>query len=76
MAALVKVEAPLGSFAPSNLPPDIWTAIQDIHIAFQNLVTQLNDGYPVMMSPNGHFWVATISNLGVITWTDVGTTRP
>jgi hypothetical protein len=29
-----------------------------------------------MKSPNGHYWVATISNLGVVTWTDVGTTKP
>lgn len=29
-----------------------------------------------MLSPNGHYWVATISNTGVVTWTDVGTTSP
>ena len=29
-----------------------------------------------MKSPNGHYWVATISNAGVVTWTDVGTTKP
>lgn len=27
-------------------------------------------------SPNGHYWVMTISNAGVVTWTDVGTTKP
>lgn len=29
-----------------------------------------------MKSPNGHYWVATISNAGAVTWTDVGTTSP
>lgn len=29
-----------------------------------------------MLSPNGHYWVATISNTGVVTWTDFGTTSP
>jgi len=29
-----------------------------------------------MKSPNGHYWVGTISNTGVVTWTDVGTTSP
>lgn len=27
-------------------------------------------------SPNGHYWVMTISNAGAVTWTDVGTTKP
>lgn len=30
----------------------------------------------VLISPNGHYWRATISNTGVITWTDLGTTKP
>ena len=30
----------------------------------------------VLKSPNGHYWRATISNLGVVTWTDLGTTKP
>lgn len=30
----------------------------------------------VMKSPNGHYWRATISNAGVVTWTDLGTTKP
>lgn len=30
----------------------------------------------VLQSPNAHYWVATISNLGIVTWTDVGTTKP
>jgi hypothetical protein len=29
-----------------------------------------------MQSPNGHYWVATISNTGTVTWTDFGTTSP
>lgn len=29
-----------------------------------------------MKSLNGHYWVATMSNAGVVTWTDVGTTSP
>ena len=30
----------------------------------------------VLKSPNGHYWRATISNAGVVTWTDLGTTKP
>ena len=30
----------------------------------------------VLQSPNAHYWVAAISNLGVVTWTDVGLTKP
>lgn len=30
----------------------------------------------VMKSPNGHYWVGTINNVGVVSWTDVGTTSP
>lgn len=29
-----------------------------------------------MQSTNGHYWVATISNTGTVTWTDFGTTSP
>ena len=76
MAALNNVSIPLGSTAPTNLDPAVWTAINDIHIAFQNLVAQLNGTFPVMMSPNGHFWKATINNSGAVTWTDVGTVHP
>lgn len=30
----------------------------------------------VLKSPNNHYWRATISNTGVVTWTDLGTTKP
>ena len=30
----------------------------------------------VLVSPNGHYWRATISNAGVVTWTDLGLTKP
>jgi hypothetical protein len=30
----------------------------------------------VLKSPNGHYWRATISNAGAVTWTDLGTTKP
>lgn len=30
----------------------------------------------VLKSPDGHYWRATISNAGVVTWTDLGTTKP
>lgn len=30
----------------------------------------------VLKSPNAHYWRATISNAGVVTWTDLGTTKP
>ena len=31
---------------------------------------------PVLKSPNAHYWRATISNAGALTWTDLGTTKP
>jgi len=30
----------------------------------------------VLKSPDGHYWRGTISNLGVVTWIDLGTTKP
>jgi len=30
----------------------------------------------VLRSPNLHYWVASISDLGIVTWTDVGLTKP
>jgi len=30
----------------------------------------------VLRSPDGHYWRATISNLGAVTWADLGTTKP
>jgi hypothetical protein len=30
----------------------------------------------VLKSPNGNYWRATISNLGVVTWTNLGATKP
>lgn len=30
----------------------------------------------VLKSPNAHYWRATISNAGVVTWTDLGLTKP
>lgn len=39
------------------------------------IVDSTTNGF-TMKSPNGHYWVATISNAGVVTWTDIGTTKP
>lgn len=41
-----------------------------------DIITDSTAKGPVMKSPNGHYWRATISNLGVVTWTDLGTTKP
>jgi hypothetical protein len=41
-----------------------------------DVITDSTTKGPVMKSPNGHYWRATISNLGVVTWTDLGTTKP
>lgn len=41
-----------------------------------DIITDSTTKGTVMKSPNGHYWRATISNLGVITWTDLGTTKP
>ena len=41
-----------------------------------DIITDSTTAGPVMKSPNGHYWRATISNAGAITWTDLGTTKP
>lgn len=41
-----------------------------------DIITDSTTTGPVMKSPNGHYWRATISNLGIVTWTDLGTTKP
>ena len=41
-----------------------------------DVITDSTAKGPVMKSPNGHYWRAAISNLGVVTWTDLGTTKP
>lgn len=41
-----------------------------------DIITDSTAKGPVMKSPNGHYWRATISNAGVLTWTDLGTTKP
>lgn len=41
-----------------------------------DVITDSTTKGPVMKSPNGHYWRATISNLGVVSWTDLGTTKP
>ena len=41
-----------------------------------DIITDSTTKGTVMKSPNGHYWRATISDLGVITWTDLGTTKP
>lgn len=76
MATQNNIQLPIATTAPGVLPPNLYNSINDLYIALAVLVRQLNDGSPVMMSPNGHYWKAVISNAGVITWTDVGTTRP
>ncbi len=39
------------------------------------IVDSLTKGI-VLKSPNLHYWRSSISNLGVVTWTDLGTTKP
>ena len=41
-----------------------------------DVITDSTTKGPVLKSPNGHYWRATISNVGVLTWTDLGTTKP
>lgn len=41
-----------------------------------DIITDSTTKGPVLKSPNGHYWRATISNAGVVTWTDLGTTKP
>ena len=41
-----------------------------------DIITDSTAKGPVMKSPNGHYWRAAISNIGVVTWTDLGTTKP
>lgn len=77
MAALNTVSSKLGQVPIGNFRDEVvFDALMTIHIAILNLIAQLNSGEPVMMSPNGHYWTAAISNTGTVTWTDVGTVRP
>lgn len=77
MAVLNSISSKLGQVPIGNFRDEVvFDALMSIHIAILNLITQLNSGEPVMMSPNGHYWKATISNTGTVVWTDVGTTRP
>lgn len=41
-----------------------------------DVITDSTTKGPVMKSPNLHYWRATISNVGVVTWTDLGLTKP
>lgn len=41
-----------------------------------DIITDSTTKGPVLKSPNNHYWRATISNTGVVTWTDLGTTKP
>lgn len=41
-----------------------------------DIITDSTAKGPVLKSPNGHYWRETISNAGVVTWTDLGTTKP
>lgn len=41
-----------------------------------DVITDSTTKGPVMKSPDGHYWRGSISNLGVVTWTDLGTTKP
>ena len=75
MAALNQLKLPVAS-AAAGVPQELWGAFNALYLQLSNLGKLIDACYPVMQSPNGHFWVATISNVGVITWTDVGTVRP
>jgi len=41
-----------------------------------DIITDSTTTGPVLKSPNGHYWRLTISNIGVVTYTDLGTTKP
>lgn len=76
MVALNKLNLSLPSIAPGDIPDELYLAINDVYLQFAALLQKIDAAQPVMQSPNGRYWVATISNTGVITWTDVGTVRP
>lgn len=52
--------------------PRMWQGVD----TDDDVITDSTTKGPVMKSPNGHYWRATISNAGVVTWTDLGTTKP
>ncbi len=76
MAGLSLIKLQIPPTVGGDIPDNLHQPINDLYLAFSNLIQQLNATVPVMLSPNGHYWVGTISNAGVITWTDVGTVRP
>lgn len=63
----------LPSQAPVSLPPELWTTINELYTQLNVLVDKLNNRKDILQSPNGHYWKLQISNLGVITVTDLGT---
>jgi hypothetical protein len=42
----------------------------------QDLIVDNTTSGLILKSPNGHYWRATISDLGAVTWADLGTTKP
>lgn len=76
MALLGNIVLPIATTADGNLPRETYDAVNKLYIALGVLVKLLNDGSPVMISPNGHYWKGVLSNAGILTWTDVGSLRP
>lgn len=56
--------------------PNAKLEVSGVIVASSDLVSDNSANGLVLKSPNDHYWRLTISNIGVITWTDIGTTRP
>lgn len=75
MVALTKFNLGIGDTPPS-VPADVFRPLSELYLQLSVLNKLLDKAIPVMQSPNGHYWTAAINNVGVVTWTDVGTVRP
>ena len=50
--------------------------ITDAHDTTEDIIIDTTAKGLVLKSPNAHYWRVSISNAGVLTWTDLGTTKP
>lgn len=70
---MAKFDVPIPSQVPGFVPSELFTAFNDLYMQLTNLQKQLNTREGILQSPDGHYWRVNVSNLGVLTTTDLGT---
>lgn len=80
MAMLKPLFIPLPALVPSGVDPQIFNQLNDLYLAFNTLVQQINSPVEeegiILRSPNKHYWKVTIDDTGTLTTTDLGLVRP